>query len=164
MRALRSWSWVIVGLVAVGLVLAAGRGLGLRWDPFDLQGRRLEAARSRAVAAEADAHARRAERDGDRMVSRETEAVRQTEIEVGRVTATAIQQAREADDADTPLAPDRVRRLDDHDRELCRHAPALCARAGAAEPAGRGDAALPPRHAGTIAHARGSGDGLYGAR
>ena len=121
--------------IAVVLALAAGRGLGLRWDPFDLQARKLEVARSRAVSAEADARTRRAERDGDRIVSRETEAVRQIELEVGRATATAIQQAREADDADTILAPDRVRRLDDHDRELCRHAPALCAGPGAAEPA-----------------------------
>jgi hypothetical protein len=124
------------GLVAVGLALAAAHGLGLRWDPFDLQGRRLEAAQSRAATAEADAHARRAERDGDSVVSREVTAARDTEIEVGRVTATAIQQARDADDADLPLAPDRVRRLDDHDRELCRYAPALCAGAGKAEPAG----------------------------
>ncbi|MDP3378571.1 MAG: hypothetical protein Q8S53_09410 [Brevundimonas sp.] len=136
MRALRSGSWVVVGLLAVGLALVAAHGLGLRWDPFDLQGRRLEAARSRVALAEADAHARRAERDGDHAVSREVTAARDTEIEVGRVTATAIQQARDADDADTPLAPDRVRRLDDHDRELCRHAPALCAGAGKAESAG----------------------------
>jgi len=136
MRGLRSWFWVAGGVVAAGLALAAANGLGLRWDPFDLQGRRLEAARSRAALAEADYHARRAERDGDRIVSREIETVRQTEIEVGRVTATAIQQARDAHDADLPLAPDRVRRLDDHDRELCRHAPALCAGPGKADPAG----------------------------
>ena len=135
MRALRSWSWIVVGLVAVVLALAAGRGLGRRGDPFELQARKREVARSRAGSAEADARTRRAERDGDRIVSRETEAVRQIELEVGRATATAIQQAREADDADTILAPDRVRRLDDHDRELCRHAPALCAGPGAAEPA-----------------------------
>ncbi|MEH6699872.1 MAG: hypothetical protein V7672_14340 [Brevundimonas sp.] len=136
MRELRSWTWVAGGVVAAVLALAAAHGLGLRWDPFDLQGRRLEAARSRVALAEADAHARRAERDGDHTVSREAAVVRDTELEVGRVTATAIQQAREADDADTPLAPDRVRRLDDHDRELCRHAPALCAGAGTADPAG----------------------------
>jgi hypothetical protein len=136
MRALRSWAGLAIGVVAVGLALAAAHGLGLRWDPFDLQGRRLEAALSRTAVAEADARARRAERDGDRIVSRETEAIRQFNIEVGRATAAAIQQAREAEDAETPLAPDRVRRLDDHDRELCRHAPALCAGGGATDPAG----------------------------
>jgi len=136
MRALRSWAGLAIGVVAVGLALAAAHGLGLRWDPFDLQGRRLEAARSQAALAEADARVLRAERDGDRIVSRETEAIRQFEIEVGRITAAAIQQAREAEDAETPLAPDRVRRLDDHDRELCRHAPALCAGAGTTDPAG----------------------------
>lgn len=136
MRALRSLAWVVAGGLALGLALAAAHGLGLRWDPLDLQGRRLEAARSRAALAEADSEARRAERDGDRSVGRDAAAVRDTEIEVGRVTTAAIQQAREADDADTPLAPDRVRRLDDHDRELCRHAPALCAGAGATDPAG----------------------------
>lgn len=135
MRALRSWGWVIVGLVAVALALAVAHGLGLRWDPFNLQERRLAAARSRAERAEADAHARRAERDGDLVVSREVAAARDTEIEVGRATAAAIQQAREADDAAIPLAPDRVRRLHDHDRELCRHAPATCAGAGPVEPA-----------------------------
>ncbi|MBU2167150.1 MAG: hypothetical protein KKF88_04865 [Alphaproteobacteria bacterium] len=136
MRGLRSWTGLAIGVVAVGLALAAAHGLGLRWDPFDLQGRRLEVARSQAALAEADARLRRAERDGDRIVSRETEAIREFEIEVGRATAAAIQQAREAEDADVPLAPDRVRRLDDHDRELCRHAPALCAGAGAPDPAG----------------------------
>lgn len=136
MKAYRS---VVAGLGAglvLGLIVIMAHGLGLRWDPFDLQAGRLEAARTRADLAEADAHARRAEREGDRLVSDQATAVRHTDIEVGRMTAAAIQQARQADDADLPLAPDRVRRLHDHDRELCRHAPAPCAGAGAAEPAG----------------------------
>lgn len=135
MRGLQSWTGVAAGLAALALFLVVAGALGLRWDPFNLQGRRLEVARSRADAAEADARLRRAERDGDLIVSREIAAVRDTQIEVGRATATAIQQAREAQDAAIPLAPDRVRRLHDHDRELCRHAPVACAGAGAAEPA-----------------------------
>jgi hypothetical protein len=136
MRALRSWTPVLVGLAAMVAALAAAHGLGLRWDPFDLQGRRLEAARANAALAEADVATRRAERDGDRSVGREVAAARDSRMEVGRVTAAAIQQANEADDADTLLAPDRVRRLDDHDRELCRHAPSVCAGAGTSGPAG----------------------------
>ena len=124
---------ILAGLAALAVFLIAAGAVGLRWDPFNLQGRRLEAARSRADMAEADARLRRAERDADRVVRREVAAVRDIQIEVGRATATAIQQAREAHDAAIPLAPDRVRRLHDHDRELCRHAPATCAGSGAAE-------------------------------
>jgi len=143
MRALRSWAPILGGILALTVILMVAQGIGLRWDPFDLQGRRLRAVQARAELAEANALARRAERAGDQRVSREATAVRQTEIEVARITAAAIQQARQANDATLPLAPDRVRRLDEHDRQLCRHAPALCAGTDTPEPAGGGNAPVP---------------------
>lgn len=122
--------------LAILAVLLLARGVGLRWDPFDLQGRRLEQARARAERAGAEHRAAAAERDGERQITEVLARTHQTEAALARVTATAIQQARQADDADQALAPDRVRRLHDHDRRLCEHAPNLCAAAGPADPAG----------------------------
>ena len=61
---------------------------------------------------------------------------------VAEATAAAETRARTADDADTPLDPDRAQRLHDHDRQLCRLAPAVAGCPASADP-GRGrDAAL----------------------
>lgn len=122
--------------LAILAVLLLARGVGLRWDPFDLQGRRLDAARARAEQAGAEHRAAVAARDGERQITEALARTHQTEAALARATATAIQQARQADDADQALAPDRVRRLHEHDRRLCEHAPDLCAAAGPADPAG----------------------------
>lgn len=127
-------------LAAVGviilIVLLVARGVGLRWDPFDLQGRRLDAARVRADQAETESRATAAARDGERQINEALARTHQTEAALARATATALQQARQADDADNSLAPDRVRRLHDHDRRLCEHAPDLCTAADPSDPAG----------------------------
>ncbi|WP_339870920.1 hypothetical protein [uncultured Brevundimonas sp.] len=135
-----------IGLVA-GLFLAlvlAGRGLGLRWDPLNLGARRLEAVRTRAVAAEADAAARRLEREGETGQREALDRIHRQTDAVTRLTVPAILDARLDDDADLPLATRRARRLRAHDRELCRLAPAVCTGPAAADPAGGGDDAVFP--------------------
>jgi hypothetical protein len=124
----------------VFLVIVAGHGLGLHWDPFDLAGRRLRAAEARAGIAVADAGARRLESEGLADQARRIEHHHQQAVAVERVTSAAAAQARSAHDASTPLDPARADRLLRHDRELCRLAPVVCDSATADPAAGRAPA------------------------
>jgi len=115
---------VLVG-VAVLLLALAGRGLGLRWDPFNLQQRRLEVADARATYAESDAEARRLEAAGQGRQAARVEIHHRQTLAVQRATVAAVTQARSAEDANDPLDLVRADRLRAHDRELCRLAPDL---------------------------------------
>lgn len=135
-------------VVVIGLLLAillAGHGLGLRWDPLNLGPRRLEAARSRAADAEADAAARRLELEGEAGLRRSLEQFHRRSEAVTRLTAPAIVEARTDVDADLPLATGRAARLRAHDRELCRISPTVCAGPAATDAVGGGDGAVPTR-------------------
>lgn len=135
LRTLPPAGWLVVLGMVVLLLLIAGRGLGLRLDPFGFQQRRLETAEARATWAEADAAARRVESAG------RTEQVQRLEIHhrqilaVERATVAAVTEAETADDAETPLDMDRAERLRAHDREPCRSAPDLDGCAAATGPA-----------------------------
>lgn len=138
-------------VVVVGLLLAlvlTGHRLGLRWDPLGIGAKRLAAARSRAVEAEADAAARRLELEGEAGQRRALEQIHRRSEAVIRLTAPAILEARTDDDADLPLAAGRAARLRAHDRELCRLAPAVCAGPAAVAATGGGDDAMRPRATG----------------
>ncbi|WP_439472182.1 hypothetical protein [Brevundimonas sp.] len=124
-----------VALLIIALLLA-GRGLGLRWDPLGLDARRLERVEQQAEVATADARARTLEVEGARVQARRLEDAHQQAVELAQVTAAAEAEARKADDAHLPLDPDRIGRLRDHDRELCRIAPDVC---GAAPVGAAGD-------------------------
>ena len=145
MRTLVRGPTLIRRVVLVGALIVAatvlGHGLGLRWDPFDLSGRRLRAAEARAAIAVADAGARRLESERMADQARRLDHLHQQAVSVARVTAEAAAQARSAPDASTPLDPARAGRLLRHDRELCRLAPAVCGSA-AADPAAGGDQAV----------------------
>lgn len=141
-RTLSPVGWLAVGavvLVAAAVVLG---GLGFRWDPFDLDRRRLERAEASAVSASADAVARSAEAAAQAGQVVRLDAALQSVVALERTTARSIQDARIADDASLLLAPDRVDRLRSHDRELCRIAPDLGGCAPAPDPARDGDATL----------------------
>lgn len=141
LRTLTPWGWALAMAGALALALMGLNGLGFRWDPLGLAGRRLAAAEAGASAAVADAAARRLEVAGTADQTRRLEDLHQQNVAVARETARATTQARSADDADTPLDPDRMARLARHDRELCRLAPAVCGTAEARAP-GDGDATL----------------------
>jgi len=118
------WGAVLVVVLAVILVIGPGRGLvgglGLRWDPFGAQARRLAQAERTADIAVADAAARTAEAGAERL---QQERIRlQQDAARGAVSATAIaaSQARNTNDAHSPIDAARAARLLAHDRELCR--------------------------------------------
>ena len=119
------WSSVVVVVAAI-VVLAVGPGrwlvggLGLHWDPFGSQAKRLAQAERAAEVAVADAAARTAEAVAERL---QQERIRlQQDAARGAVSATGIAaaQARSANDADNPIDAARAARLHAHDRELCR--------------------------------------------
>ncbi|MNS83327.1 hypothetical protein D3C72_1171110 [compost metagenome] len=125
MRALTPLGWLALVGALVLLLGVAGRGLGLRWVPFDFQQRRLEAADARAASAESDAEARRIEAAGQGQQAARVEIHHRQILAVQRATVAAVTQARSANDANEPLDLVRADRLRAHDRELCRLAPDL---------------------------------------
>ncbi|MFN3932902.1 MAG: hypothetical protein ACK4JY_14285 [Brevundimonas sp.] len=139
---LKPAGWVLAALAVAVVFMLLVQGLGFRWDPFDRAGRRLEAAETRAAAAEAEADARRLESEGAVAQQRRVETHHQQAMELGRATTRAGAEARNADDAEQPLEPARAARLAGHDRELCRIAPAVCPDA-AADATGGGGHAVP---------------------
>ena len=143
LRALTPLGWMTLAALAAGALILIAGGLGLRWDPFDLAGRRLRAAQSQAAAATADGAARRLEVEGAADQARRIDQHHQQTAATERATARAAADARNAHDASTPLDPARAARLAGHDRELCRLAPAVCA-APAPGPADGGDHTLRP--------------------
>ena len=144
LRSLTPLGWIAGVLAAVGLVAIVLGGLGFRWDPLDLDKRRLEQARSRAALAEAEAQARRLEAEGAEGQVRRIDHLNHTKTAVVAVTAAAVEKARSAEDANIRLESERADRLRAHDRELCRHAPDLDGCTGAAGASGGGDAAVHP--------------------
>lgn len=138
LRALTPLGWLAVGgavLAAIAIVLG---GLGFRWDPFELDRRRADRAEAAATIARAQAVARAAEAAGQAgQVSRLDAALTATR-RLDAATHRSTLQARDADDADLPLAPDRRDRLRAHDDELCGIAPDLGGCAAAPDPAGNG--------------------------
>lgn len=136
------WAFAAAGVLGVGLLVLGG--VGFRWDPFNHSQRRLEAAQAQAQVGQAEAAARRLEAEAAIQRSRRLDQFHQQQTATARTIAIAVEQARSADDAKTPLDARRAERLRGHDRELCRLAPDLDGCAGAAGPAGGGDAALRP--------------------
>ncbi|WP_426017794.1 hypothetical protein [Brevundimonas sp. DWR2-3-1b1] len=148
LRALTPWGWLAAGVAVLGAGAVLLGGLGFRWDPLDLQQKRLAAAQSQArdaaAAAQAQADARRIETAGTAAQAVRVDHYQLRTTAVERATATAVAQARSADDADHPLEHRRADRLRSHDRELCRLAPDLDGCAGAVDVARGGATAVRP--------------------
>ncbi|GAW40387.1 hypothetical protein SH203_00785 [Brevundimonas sp. SH203] len=147
-RALTPLGRLAAGLAALACAVALLGGLGFRWDPLNLQKKRLAAAqaevRQASIEAAAQEEARRLEAQGAAVQAQRVDHYQQMTTRAERATAAAVVQARSADDADQPLDPRRADRLRDHDGQLCRLAPDLDGCAAATGSAGGGDAALRP--------------------
>jgi len=133
-RTLTPLGWMVLIGVGVLLVTFVGRGVGLRWDPFDLQQRRLETVQARAIQAETVVEARRLEAAARVQQAVRLETHQRQILAVERATVAAVTQARSAPDANDPLDPVRAGRLRAHDRELCRFAADLYGCAAASGP------------------------------
>lgn len=133
-RTLTPLGWLAVIGAGVLVVSVVGRGVGLRWDPFDLQQRRLETVEARAIQAETDGEARRLEAAGRVQQAVRLETHHRQILAVERATVAAVTQARSAPDANDPLDLVRADRLRAHDRELCRIAADLDGCAAASGP------------------------------
>lgn len=140
-RGLAPLGRVAAALAFATLLAAVAGGVGLRWDPFDLQGRRLEAARAAALRTAANAAARALEVEGSVSQTARLDRLHQQTTAVERATARAAALAWSAHDSSISLDPARADRLLRHDRELCGLAADLCA-AAPAGPSGGGDDAL----------------------
>lgn len=126
MRTLTPWGWGLSLTVVVVLAVVVGRGLDLRWDPFDLAERRLEAAQTRADMLDRDLSARRLEVEGAQAQARRVDRHHQTWNAVAATTARTLERTEQADDAEILLEADRADRLRDHDGELCKLSPEIC--------------------------------------
>ncbi|MBX9576665.1 MAG: hypothetical protein K2X07_13620 [Caulobacteraceae bacterium] len=132
----------LAAAAALGLfVTVAAPALGFHWDPFDRTAKRLAAMEARLADAEKAATQAtalaRAEADQAVRVDRHHSTV----AEAARVAADFTSHSGTPADVES-LPADCAARLHDADRRLCALAPDLCA--AEAQPAGRGDVAVPP--------------------
>ncbi|MEQ7155552.1 hypothetical protein [Brevundimonas aurifodinae] len=142
LRALTPLGWLAVGLVGLAVAALVLGGLGFRWDPLDLARRRADRAEASASIARSEAQVRAAEAQAQAGQVARLDSVLATTRRLDATTHRSTLHARAANDADLPLAPDRLDRLRAHDRELCRIAPGLGGCAAAPDPAGDGDPSL----------------------
>lgn len=150
LQALTPLGWLAAAAAALALGFVLLGGLGFRWDPLNLQHKRLEAARIQArdatAAAAAQIDARRIETEGAAAQARRVDHYHHMTGAADRATTAAVAQARSAEDADQPLENRRADRLRDHDGELCRIAPDLDGCAGAGGLARGGDTSVRAGH------------------
>jgi hypothetical protein len=146
-RALTPVGWAAVVLAVCGILAWAGDGLGLRWDPFDLSGRRLRAAEARAAEAGAGLDLRRREAEAREAQQHRLDTHHRLTVSVAAASARVTTLARSAYDATLPLDAARLARLREHDRRLCDAAPSVCA-AAEADPSAGGDDPVPAGSAG----------------
>lgn len=147
LRGLTPLGWGAAVLVVCAMLAAAGHGVGLRWDPLGLTDRKLRAAETRAVAAEAALELRRREAEAREAQQHRLDIHHRTTVSVSEAAARAAGHARNAHDASISLDSARLARLREHDRQLCDAAPSVCGPSEAASPAGRDDA-VPARPTG----------------
>ncbi len=107
---------VLFGLASV----ARPSFLGLKFDPFGIDARKLDRLEGQVSVLE-----RQATGQAEISTAVERHYSRETIIRDG--TSEAIAQARSAPDAATPLDPMRADRLRAADQWLCKASPSLCA-------------------------------------
>ena len=142
LRTLAPMGWLALGVFVLATGAGTVGGLGFRWDPFDLDRRRVNRAEASAAIATLQAAARTAEAEGQAGQVARLDAAVQSAATLERVTARSIQTARTADDSSLPLPADRAARLRAHDRELCGIAPDLVGCPAAPHAASDGEPAV----------------------
>jgi hypothetical protein len=134
--------WRLIGYVVAAVLALAALNHFAAYVPFTPQ---WSAKRAEAKADRLEGQVSTLEREaaGQAEIAVATETFHTREVVVREIAAQAETEARNAPDADTPLAPERADRLRSHDLRLCDEFPGFCAdpdpaagRAGAVPPAG----------------------------
>lgn len=115
--------WALYAALALALLWGINNALG--YVPFTPQWS-AKHAKAKADRLEGDVSRLEREAEGNAEIGRAVETYHTREVIVRDVTSQAINDARNAPDADTPLPDERANRLRAADRSLCEHAPALC--------------------------------------
>ena len=108
--------WVLFGLAG----LARPSFLGLKFDPFGIDARKIDRLESEVSVLEREAV-------GNADVAVATQTFHTREVVIRELSRQAEIEARTAPDAETPLDPSRVDRLRSADNRLCSAYPAICA-------------------------------------
>ena len=121
--------WVLFGLAG----LARPSFLGLKFDPFGIDARKIDRLESEVSVLEREAV-------GNAEIAAATQTFHTREVVIRELSRQAEIEARTAPDAETPLDPSRVDRLRSADNRLCSAYPAICPDP---DPAGSRSGAVP---------------------
>ena len=123
LRIITPTGWLIIAAVAVVLFGLAGLArpsfLGLKFDPFGIDARKLDQLTDQVSVMEREAI-------GNAEVAVATQTFHTREVVIRELSRQAEREARTAPDAETPLTLDRVGRLRAADHRLCSAYPAIC--------------------------------------
>jgi len=135
LRIITPTGWLIIAAVAVVVFGLAGLArpsfLGLKFDPFGIDARKIDRLESEVSVLEREAA-------GNAEIATATQTFHTREVVIRELSRNAEIDARKAHDAETPLDPDRVARIRAADNRLCIVTPAICPAPDAA--GGRADA------------------------
>ena len=138
LRIITPTGWLVIAAVAVVLFGLAGLArpsfLGLKFDPFGIDARKIARLENEVSVLEREA-------TGNAEIAAATQTFHTREVVIRDLARQAETEARTAPDAETPLDPDRVARIRAADNRLCIVAPSICADA---HNAGSGNAVLSP--------------------
>jgi hypothetical protein len=123
LRIITPTGWLVIAAVAVVLFGLAGLArpsfLGLKFDPFGIDARKINRLETEVSVLEREAV-------GQAEIATATQTFHTREVVIRDLSRQAEIEARTAPDAETPLTPDRVGRLRAADNRLCSAYPAIC--------------------------------------
>ena len=123
LRIITPTGWLIIAAVAVVLFGLAGLArpsfLGLKFDPFGIDARKIDRLENDVSVLEREA-------TGNAEITNATQKHHGREVALRELSRNAEIEARKAPDAETPLDSDRVARIRAADHRLCIVAPAIC--------------------------------------
>jgi hypothetical protein len=122
-RIITPTGWLVIAAVAVVLFGLAGLArpsfLGLKFDPFGIDARKIDRLETEVSVLEREA-------TGNAEIAAATQTFHTREVVIRDLARQAETEARTAPDAETPLDLDRVARIRASDNRLCIVAPSIC--------------------------------------
>jgi hypothetical protein len=124
LRIITPTGWLVIAAVAVVLFCLAGLArpsfLGLKFDPFGIDARKIDRLENEVSVLEREAV-------GNAEIAAATQTFHAREVVIRDLARQSETDARTAPDAETPLDPNRVARIRAADNRLCIVAPSICA-------------------------------------